>query len=70
MKEKDIMLDSLRRQINEAREDLHQREADLDRAQRRQIDDDRDRGALERKEKSKLQKEMEVLERNYAELEQ
>lgn len=37
---------------------------------RRQGEDDRERGVIERKEKSKLQKEMEVLEKNYAELEQ
>ena len=36
----------------------------------RQGEDDRERGVIERKEKSKLQKEMEVLEKNYAELEQ
>jgi hypothetical protein len=35
MKEKDIMLDSLRRQLNEAREDLRQREDDLDKVIRR-----------------------------------
>jgi len=36
---------------------------------RRQSEEDREKGALERKEKSKLQKELEVLEKNYAELE-
>jgi hypothetical protein len=33
------------------------------------MDDDREKGILERKEKSKLQKEMEILEKNYIELE-
>ena len=36
---------------------------------RRQGEEDRERGAMERKEKSKLQKELEVIEKNYAELE-
>lgn len=35
---------------------------------RRQMDDERDKGALERKEKSKLQRELETLEMNYQEL--
>ena len=34
------------------------------------MDDDRDKGILERKEKSKLQKEFEILEKNYMDLEQ
>jgi hypothetical protein len=37
---------------------------------RRQGEDERERNMLERKEKSKLQKELETLERNYIELEQ
>lgn len=37
---------------------------------RRQIDDDREKGIMERKEKSKLQKELEILEKNYMELDQ
>ncbi len=36
---------------------------------RRQGEEDRERGAMERKEKSKLQKELEVIEKNYGELE-
>ena len=40
MKEKDILLDSLRRQLNESREDLRQREDELDKALRRQGEDD------------------------------
>jgi hypothetical protein len=31
--------------------------------------EERDRGIVERKDKSRLQKEMEILERNYIELE-
>ncbi len=52
------------------REDLHQREDDLEKAMRRSMEEDREKGILERKEKSKLQKELEVIEKNYAELEQ
>jgi len=36
---------------------------------RRQGEEDRERGVMERKEKSKLQKELEVIEKNFAELE-
>ncbi len=34
------------------------------------MEEERDKGILERKEKSKLQKEFEILEKNYLELEQ
>ena len=37
---------------------------------RRQGEEERERGVADRKEKSKLQKELETLERNYVELEQ
>lgn len=33
------------------------------------MDEDREKGQLERKEKSKLQREMETIEKNYQELE-
>ena len=62
-------MDSMKRQLNELREDLHQRETELEKLMRRQGEEDRERGAMERKEKSKLQKELEVIEKNYAELE-
>ncbi len=68
LKEKEILIDSLKRQLAEGREELHQREGDLDKALRRQMDDEREKGAIERKEKSKLQKELETLEQNYQEL--
>ena len=48
------MLDSLRRQLNELREDLRQREDELEKAIRRQGEDERERGVLDRKERSKL----------------
>lgn len=63
------MLDSMKRQLNELREELHQKEQEIDSGMRRWIDDEREKGVLERKEKSKLQKELENLERNYYELE-
>ncbi len=68
MKEKDILIDSLKRQLSESREELHLREVELDKALRRQMEEDREKGALERKEKSKIQKELEILEKNYSEL--
>ena len=48
------MLDTMRRQVNELREELHSKELDLDQVMRRQLDEDRDKGIQERKEKSKL----------------
>ena len=69
LKEKEILLDSMKRQLNDLREDLHQRECELEKVMRRQGEEDRERGVIERKEKSKLQKELEVIEKNYAELE-
>lgn len=35
LKEKEILIDSFKRQLNEIREDLHQREDELEKAQRR-----------------------------------
>ena len=69
MKEKEILIDSFKRQLNEMREELHQREDELENSVRRQIEDDRDKGVHERKEKSKLQRELETIEKNYTELE-
>ena len=70
LKEKEILLDSMKRQLNESREDLHQRDQQSDSVNRRQVEDDRDKSVWQRKEMSKLQKEMEVLEQNYMEMEQ
>lgn len=69
MKEKEIMIDSMKRQLNELREDLHQKEVEIDNGMRKWVDDERDKGVFERKEKSKLQRELENLEKNYLELE-
>jgi len=54
LKEKDILLDSLKRQVSEMREELHQREEELEKYIRRQSEDEREKGQMERKEKSKL----------------
>ena len=70
LKEKEIMMDSMKRQINEYREELHIREQEIETGVRKQMDEERDRNTMERKEKSRLQKELETLERNYIELEQ
>ena len=69
MKEKEIILDSLKRQLNDLREEMRIKDEDLERLIKKQMEDERDRGAFERKEKSKLQKELEILEKNYQELE-
>lgn len=62
-------MDSLKRQLNDLREEMRIKDEDLERLIKKQMEDERDRGAFERKEKSKLQKELEILEKNYQELE-
>ena len=69
MKEKEILLDSMKRQVNELREDISIKEQEMEFNVRKQGEEDRERNIVERKEKSKLQKELEVLERNYIDLE-
>lgn len=64
------MLDSMKRQLNELREDLHLKEQEQDHFMKRQSEEERDRNTQERKDKSRLQKELETLERSYMELEQ
>ncbi len=54
LKEKEILVDSMKRQLNELREDLHQKEVEIDNGMRRWVEDERDKGIFERKEKSKL----------------
>jgi hypothetical protein len=70
LKEKEILLDSFKRQLGELREELHQKGEELDKSLRRQMEDDREKGVMERKEKSKLQRELEMVEKNFMELEQ
>ena len=43
LKEKEIMMDSMKRQVNELREELHIKEQEQDQYFRRQTDDERDR---------------------------
>lgn len=63
-------MDSMKRQIAEQREELSLKQNELEVFTRRQMDDERDKNVLERREKSKLQKELETIEKNYSELEQ
>lgn len=69
LKEKDLMVDSQIRQIQQLKEDLRVRDQEVELVQRRQYDEDKERAMMDRKEKSKLQKEMEVLEKNFVDLE-
>ena len=48
------MLDSMKRQLNELREELHIKEQELDQSMRRTVEDDKERNTMERKEKSRL----------------
>jgi chromosome segregation ATPase len=68
LKEKEIMIDSLRRQLSQTKEDLHLKEQELDAYMRRAVSEDKDKSLIERKEKTRIHKELETLERNYMEL--
>ena len=68
LKEKELQVDSLKRHLNQAKEDLHQKEQELESSNRRGQIEDKERGMIQRKEKTRLQREMDTLERNYAEL--
>ena len=68
LKEKELQVDSLRRHLNQAKEDLHQKEQELESSSRRGQIEDKERGMIQRKEKTRLQREMDTLERNYADL--
>jgi hypothetical protein len=68
LKEKEIMIDSLRRQLSQTKEDLHLKEQELDNYMRRAVVEDKDKSLMERKEKTRIHKELETLEKNYMEL--
>lgn len=68
MKEKEIMIDSIRRQLSQTKEDLHLKEQELDAHLRRAVSEDKDKSLIDRKEKTRIHKELETLERNYMEL--
>mmetsp|Transcript_28889 Transcript_28889/g.21513 ORF Transcript_28889/g.21513 Transcript_28889/m.21513 type:complete len:90 (+) Transcript_28889:919-1188(+) len=69
LKEKEVMLDAARRQLNETKEELRAKENELEFWQFRQGEESKEKGIMERKEKSRLQKEFEILEKNYIDLE-
>jgi len=68
LKEKEIMIDSIRRQLSQTKEDLHLKEQELDAYVRRAVAEDKDKSLIERKEKTRIHKELETLEKNYVEL--
>lgn len=61
LKERELMLDSMRRQLNQTKEDLHQKELELEAQMRRGQIEDKERGMIDRKEKTRLQREMDTL---------
>lgn len=69
LKEKDLQIDSMRRQLNQLKEDLHQRELEYDAVQRRLTADDKQRSVLDQQDQTRLRREMDTLERNYTDLE-
>ena len=68
LKEKEIMIDSIRRQLAQTKEDLHLKDQELDAYMRRAVSEDKDKSLLERKDKTRVHKELDTLEKNYMEL--
>ena len=68
LKEKEIMIDSIRRQLAQTKEDLDLKEQELDAYVRRSLSEDKDKSLIERKEKTRVHKELDTLEKNYLEL--
>ena len=68
LKEKEIMIDSIRRQLSQTKEDLDLKEQELDAYVRRSLSEDKDKSLIERKEKTRVHKELDTLEKNYLEL--
>ena len=62
------MIDSTRRQLAQTKEDLHLKEQELDAYMRRAVSEDKDKSLIERKEKTRIHKELETLEKNYSDL--
>ena len=64
------MINSMRRQLNQAKEDLNAKELELEAQMRRGQIEDKERGMIDRKEKTRLQREMDTLQRNFNDLDQ
>jgi hypothetical protein len=62
-------LDSLRRQLNTIKEDLHQRELEIDSIKRRLNTDEKQKSILDQQDQGRMRREIDTLERNYADLE-
>ena len=68
LKEKEILIDSVRRQLSQTKEELHLKEQELDNNMRRAMAEDKDKSLFERKEQTRIHKELDALEKNYMEL--
>ncbi len=62
-------MDSLRRQLNTIKEDLHQRELEIDSIKRRLNTDEKQKSILDQQDQGRMRREIDTLERNYADLE-
>ena len=62
------MIDSIRRQLAQTKEDLDLKEQELDAYVRRSLSEDKDKSLIDRKEKTRVHKELDTLEKNYLEL--
>ena len=54
LKEKELIIDSLRRQLSQLKDDLSERETELDQKSKRESTQDKHMELLDRKEKSRL----------------
>lgn len=55
--------------MNTIKEDLHQRELEIDSIQRRLNTDEKQKSILDQQDQGRMRREIDTLERNYAELE-
>lgn len=69
LKSKDQMIENLNLQLTQQKEDLRAKDIEMENLVRRRQEEERERLVSDRKEKSKLQKEIETLERQIVELE-
>lgn len=68
LKTREQMLESLQRQVTQLKEDLRAKEIQADAAQKRHLDEDRDKEFQLREERAKAHKESDRLEKQVREL--
>lgn len=70
LKEKELHLETLRRQLNESRDELALKDSELQDCVRRISDEEKEKQLRDRQDKTRLQQELEMIQANYKSLEQ